>query len=63
MKMTLEQAKQCLDPNERWKCETCPLNDQTEFDCRRAAYEVACSAINYIMIGGKLAKEIENKER
>ncbi len=63
MKMTLEQAKRCLDPNTKCGCATCPFNDQTEFDCRGAAYEVACSAINYIMIGGKLAKEIENKER
>lgn len=61
MKMTLEEAKVCLD--RKHNCKNCKFNDQDEFDCRGAALEIGVSAINFLMVGQKLAKEAEEKER
>ena len=61
MKMTLEDAKVCLD--RKHNCKDCKFNDQDEFDCRGAALEIGVSAINFLMVGQKLAKEAEEKNR
>ncbi len=61
MKMTLEEAKDCISPSHN--CLECKFNKQEEFDCRAAAYEIAESAINYILVGKKLSRELENKDR
>lgn len=60
MKMTLEEAKYCIsNPG----CANCRFNKQEEFDCRAAAYEIAESCINYVLVGKKLSKELEAKDR
>lgn len=62
MKMTLEEAKACLDPRLH-ACKDCKFNKQGEFDCRGTALEIGVSALNYLLIGEKLVKESEEKER
>ena len=59
MKMTLEDAKNCFTK----PCNGCKFNEQDEIDCRQEAFSIAESAINYILIGNKLAEEENNKER
>lgn len=61
MKMTLKEARDCLDAN--FDCRNCKFNTQKEFDCRGTAYEIGVSALNYLMVGQKLSKEAEEKER
>ena len=61
MKMTLEEAKDCISPNHN--CQECKFNKQEEFDCRAEAYEIAESCINYILVGKKLTSELEAKDR
>lgn len=62
MKMTLEEAKRCLDPGLH-ACKDCKFNDQGEFDCRGTALSMGASALNYLMLGNKLSAEEEEKER
>ena len=62
MKMTLEEAKNCLDPKFH-ACKNCKFNDQGEFDCRGTALEIGASALNFLLLGNKLAMEEEEKER
>ena len=62
MKMTLEEAKYCLDPGLH-KCDICKFNSQEEFDCRGTALEIGASALNYLLIGQRLGVEAEKKER
>ncbi len=61
MKMTLEDAKYCINPNHN--CPECKFVKQDEFDCRAVAFEIAESCINYCLVGKKLTSELENKER
>lgn len=60
MKMTLEEAKECMG---KGLCTNCRLKGQDEFDCREAAFEIAVSCINYCLVGKKLSSELEEKER
>ena len=62
MKMTLEEAKQCLEPKLH-ACKNCKFNNQDEFDCRGTALEIGASALNYLMVGQKLSAEAEGKDR
>jgi hypothetical protein len=62
MKMTLEEAKYCIGKN-GGGCRNCKFDKQEEFDCRAAAYEIAESCINYVLVGKKLSKELEAKDR
>ena len=62
MKMTLEEAKKCLDPGLH-ACKNCKFNAQDEFDCRGTALSMGASALNYLMLGCKLAEEEAKKER
>jgi hypothetical protein len=61
MKMTLEEAKECI--SSKHSCFNCKFDKQEEFDCRAAAYEIAESCINYCLVGKKLSKELEEKDR
>ena len=61
MKMTLEDAKRCI--NRFSSCDNCKFVKQTEFECRSAAYDIAEACINYCLIGKKLTNELEGKER
>ena len=61
MKMTLEEAQECISHNH--SCLECKFNKQEEFDCRAAAYEIAESCINYCLVGKKLSRELEDKDR
>lgn len=61
MKMTLEEAKDCISPSHN--CLECIFSKQEEFDCRGAAYEIAEACINYVLVGKKLSKELEAKDR
>ena len=60
MKMTLEDAKECMGNG---LCANCKFKGQDEFDCREAAFEIAVSCINYCLVGKKLTSELESKER
>lgn len=60
MKMSLEEAKKCMESN---PCGDCRFKGQDEFDCRDAAFEIAVSCINYCLVGKKLTSELEGKER
>lgn len=62
MKMTLEEAKYCLSESGRG-CLTCKFQSQTEIDCRGTAVEIGAAAINYLLVGQKLALEAEEKNR
>lgn len=62
MKMTLEEAKYCLS-NKPNGCFECKYEKQGEFDCRGSALEIGEAAINYLMVGLHLAKEVEEKDR
>ena len=55
MKMTLDEAKKCLEPQLHC-CKDCKFNDQGDFDCRG-------TALNYLLLGSKLTAEEEEKER
>ena len=61
MKMTLKEARDCFD--NRHPCKDCKFNNQGEFECLREARNIAVSALNYLMVGEKLAREAEEKER
>ena len=61
MKMTLEEARDCLTLTN--VCHKCKFRDQPEFDCRGTALEMGASALNYLLIGTRFAKEEEEKER
>ena len=62
MKMTITEAKNCLDPRFHC-CKDCKFNKQEEFDCRGTALEIGASALNYLLIGQRLMEEAERKER
>lgn len=62
MKMTLDEAKKCLEPQLHC-CKDCKFNDQGDFDCRGTALSMGASALNYLLLGNKLASEEEEKER
>ena len=55
--MTLEEAKYCF---QRDMCLGCKYHD-SDISCLEKAQEIAVTAIEYLMVGQKLAGEAENK--
>ena len=62
MKMTLEEARSCLRGG-YGHCKGCKFDQQSEFDCRGTAVIIGASAIDYLLVGHKMAQEAEEKER
>lgn len=56
--MTLQEAHDCVAS--KIKCVDCKY-DQYEGNCMQEALTIAAGAINYLMIGQKLSKEMEEK--
>ena len=62
MKMTLEEARYCLLAD--WKdCQKCKFYETPGLKCKYAANDIAVNAINYLIIGKRLADESNEKER
>lgn len=62
MKMSLEDAKYCLQANMK-DCLKCKFCGQTDIECEQEAKEIAITALNYLIIGKRLADEANEKER
>ena len=62
MKMTLEDAKYCLE-NGGFCSASCKHFSERKTNCEDIVREIAISAINYMIVGQKLSSELEGKER
>lgn len=65
MKMTLEEAHDCLsrDHFDPECCTDCKARNRPHepYECMRKALEIGATAINYMLVGRKLGEEAEKK--